>query len=141
MGEKSKLGVAHSSSGRGHRPLKADEQSDSIHPPFVGAAQALVEYLTHMENRGMSESHISKSAEYLGRYCEAIANMFANISAESAETFLSKSNHTKPNTRAKYITYLKAFLNYCSRVPYSYCRSHCSLGSDAYELIVICSRS
>ena len=104
--------VAHSSSGLGHRPLKADEQSDSIYPPFVGAAQALVEYLTHMENRGMSESHIFKSAEYLGRYCDWLATNSATTNAESAENYLSKSNHTKPNTRAKYITYLKAFLKY-----------------------------
>ena len=104
--------VAHSSSGLGHRPLKADEQSDSIYPPFVGAAQALVEYLTHMENRGMSESHISKSAEYLGRYCDWLATTLQPLGGKSAENYLSKSNHTKPNTRAKYITYLKAFLNY-----------------------------
>jgi hypothetical protein len=55
---------------------------------------------------GISESHISKSSECLGRYCEALAN----ISAESAENYLSKSNQAKPNTIAKYVTYLEAFL-------------------------------
>ena len=65
-----------------------------------------------MQNKGMSDEHISKSAEYLGRYCEWLVTTFVTISPESAENFLSKSNHTKPNTRAKYITYLKAFLKY-----------------------------
>ena len=35
-----------------------------------------------------------------------------HLSAKSAEKYLSKSNHLKPNSRAKYATYLKGFLNY-----------------------------
>ena len=104
--------MAHSSSGLGHRPLKADEQADFNSPTPVGTTQSLNKYLQHMKNKGMSDEHISKSAEYLGRYCEWLVTTFVTISPESAENFLSKSNHTKPNTRAKYITYLKAFLKY-----------------------------
>ena len=104
--------MAHSSSGLGHRPLKADKQADFNSPTPVGTTQSLNKYLQHMENQGMSDEHISKSAEYLGRYCEWLVTTFVTISPESAENFLSKSNHTKPNTRAKYATYLKAFLKY-----------------------------
>ena len=101
--------LAHSSSGLGHRPLKAVESSD-LTP--VATTQSLNEYLKRMQNQGMSEEHISKSAAYLGRYCDWLATNSATTNAESAEKYLSKSNHTKPNTRAKYATYLKAFLKY-----------------------------
>ena len=36
----------------------------------------------------------------------------ATPNAKSAEKFLSKSVHLKPNSRARYATYLKGFLNY-----------------------------
>ena len=104
--------MAHSSSGLGHRPLKADEQADFNSQTPVGTTQSLNKYLQHMQNQGMSDEHISKSAEYLGRYCQWSGNSLATLNAKSAENFLSKSNHTKPNTRAKYATYLKAFLKY-----------------------------
>ena len=37
---------------------------------------------------------------------------YEHLSAKSAEKYLFKSNHLKPNSRAKYATYLKGFLNY-----------------------------
>ena len=34
------------------------------------------------------------------------------LNTKCAEAFLSKSAHLKPNSRARYVTYLKGFLNY-----------------------------
>ncbi len=104
--------MAHSSSGLGHRPLRAELKSDPITVPSTGMSQALDEYVIHLRNRGMSDSHISKLSLYLGRYCDWLATTSATTDTKNAEKFLSKSNHLKPNSRAKYATYLKGFLNY-----------------------------
>ena len=114
--EEPHLCVAHSSSGLGHCPLKADSQKV---PNPIGTSQALNDYLIHMKNRGLSDSHISKSADYLGMYCQWIGTTSGTISFNSAETYLSHSNHTKPNTRAKYVSYLKAFLEYMD-IPFEF---------------------
>jgi integrase/recombinase XerD len=65
-----------------------------------------------LRNRGLSESYISKLSEYLGKFCDWLGNTLVTPGAESAQNYLSKSNHLKPNSRARYATYLKGFLNY-----------------------------
>ena len=108
--------MAHSSSGLGHRPLKAEILSNSELPSEptsdLGARQALEDYVIHLKNRGMSDRHISDLLVYLEKYCEWLVNTCEHLSAKSAEKYLSKSNHLKPNSRAKYATYLKGLLNY-----------------------------
>ena len=108
--------MAHSSSGLGHRPLKAEILSNSelsSEPTSeLGARQALEDYVIHLKNRGMSDRHISDLSVYLEKYCEWVVNTCEHLSAKSAEKYLSKSNHLKPNSRAKYATYLKGLLNY-----------------------------
>ena len=78
----------------------------------TGTGQALEEYLIHLRNQGVSESYISKLSGYLGKLCDWAGNTLATPNAKSAEKFLSKSVHLKPNSRARYATYLKGFLNY-----------------------------
>ena len=108
--------MAHSSSGLGHRPLKAEILSNSELPSEptsdLGARQALEDYVIHLKNRGISDRHISDLLVYLEKYCEWLVNTCEHLSAKSAEKYLSKSNHLKPNSRAKYATYLKGLLNY-----------------------------
>ena len=108
--------MAHSSSGLGHRLLKAEILSNSELPSEptcdLGARQALEDYVIHLKNRGMSDRHISDLLVYLEKYCEWLVNTCEHLSAKSAEKYLSKSNHLKPNSRAKYATYLKGLLNY-----------------------------
>ena len=108
--------MAHSFSGLGHRPLKAEILSNSELPSEptseLGARQALEDYVIHLKNRGMSDRHISDLLVYLEKYCEWLVNTCEHLSAKSAEKYLSKSNHLKPNSRAKYATYLKGLLNY-----------------------------
>ena len=65
-----------------------------------------------LRNRGLSESYISRLSEYLGKFCDWLGNTLVTHGAESAQNYLSKSNHLKPNSRARYATYLKGFLNY-----------------------------
>ena len=65
-----------------------------------------------LRNRGLSESYISRLSEYLGKFCDWLGNTLVTPGAESAQNYLSKSNHLKPNSRARYATYLKGFLNY-----------------------------
>jgi len=109
--------VAHLSSGLGHRHLKAEEVSHSLLPSeFIGESgvrQALEDYVNHLRNRGMSDRHISDLLFYLEKYCAWLGNTLATLSAESAEKYLSKSNHLKPNSRAKYAAYLNGFLKFC----------------------------
>ncbi|SVB35515.1 uncharacterized protein METZ01_LOCUS188369, partial [marine metagenome] len=61
-------------------------------------------------NRGLSESYIDKLSEYLGRYLEWVGTTLVplgtDITAESAKLYLSRSAHLKPNSRARYATYL-----------------------------------
>ena len=108
--------MAHSSSGLGHRPLKAEILSNSELPSEttsdLGARQALEDYVIHLKNRGISDRHISDLLVYLEKYCEWLVNTCEHLSAKSAEKYLSKSNHLKPNSRAKSATYLKGLLNY-----------------------------
>ena len=103
-------------SGLGHCPLKAEILSNSelsSEPTSeLGARQALEDYVIHLKNRGMSDRHISDLLVYLEKYCEWLVNTCEHLSAKSAEKYLSKSNHLKPNSRAKYATYLKGLLNY-----------------------------
>ena len=80
--------------------------------PVAGTAQALDEYLVSLRNRGLSDNYISKLSEYLGKFCDWVANTLQTLSTKCAEKFLSKSVHLKPNSRARYATYLKGFLDY-----------------------------
>jgi len=79
----------------------------------LGRSQALNSYLHFLQNRGLSKSYIDKLSEYLRKYCDWLGNTSGNtLSAESAEKFLSRSAHLKPNSRARYATYLKGFLTH-----------------------------
>ena len=78
----------------------------------TGTTQALDEYLVSLRNKGLSDSYISKLSEYLGKFCDWVANTLQTLSTKCAEKFLSKSVHLKPNSRARYATYLKGFLDY-----------------------------
>ena len=78
----------------------------------TGVIQSLDEYLVSLRNRGLSDNYISKLSEYLGKFCDWVANTLQTLSTKCAEKFLSKSVHLKPNSRARYATYLKGFLDY-----------------------------
>ena len=66
----------------------------------------------------MSDNYISKLSEYLGKFCDWVANTLQTLSTKCAEKFLSKSVHLKPNSRARYATYLKGFLDYLN-IPFN----------------------
>ena len=68
----------------------------------------LVSYLAHLDSRGLSEHYTFKINEYIGKYLRN----FKEVSTKSAESFLLRSNHLKPRTKARYSTYLRGFLNH-----------------------------
>jgi hypothetical protein len=68
----------------------------------------LFSYLSHLESRGLSEQYTEKIDEYIGKYLKA----FKEVSFQSAETFLHRSVHLMPRTRARYSTYLRGFLGH-----------------------------
>ena len=68
----------------------------------------LFSYLSHLESRGLSKQYTEKIDEYIGKYLRA----FKEVSFQSAETFLHRSVHLMPRTRARYSTYLRGFLGY-----------------------------
>ena len=72
--------------------------------PATGTTQALDDYVIHLNNRGMSESHTSQLSDYLGRYCDWVGNTGNTLDRKSPEKYLSKSVHLKANFRAKYAT-------------------------------------
>ena len=65
-------------------------------------------YLDSLNLKGLSQNYIFKIRQYLLPF----VNTCEHLSPESAETHLSNSAHLKANTRARYATYLKGFLNY-----------------------------
>ena len=73
---------------------------------------ALNGYLKSLRNRGLSDNYIETSAKYLRRHLDWLATTGATINPESAEKYLSISNHLKLNTRKRYADYLRAFLKY-----------------------------
>ena len=107
-------------------------------PPVDRIAQPMSE--SDSPNSAMpSLSHTLSSARGCAmwmRVCDGLEEFVRGLVAPSRDDLIYPE-HAHGGLSCR----LKAFLNYCSRVPYSYCRSHCSLGSDAYELIVICIRS
>jgi integrase len=68
----------------------------------------LFSYLSHLESRGLSEQYTEKIDDYIGKYLRA----FKEVSFQSAKTFLPRSVHLMPRTRARYSAYLKGFLGY-----------------------------
>ena len=68
----------------------------------------LVSYLSHLDSRGLSEHYTPKINEYIGKYLRN----FKKVSTKSAESFLLRSNHLKPRTKARYSIYLRGFLNH-----------------------------
>jgi len=68
----------------------------------------LFSYLSRLESKGLSEQYTEKIDEYIGKYLRA----FKEVSIQSVETFLHRSVHLMPRTRARYSTYLRGFLGY-----------------------------
>ena len=68
----------------------------------------LFSYLSHLESRGLSKQYTEKIDGYIGKYLRA----FKEVSFQSAETFLQRSVHLMPRTRARYSTYLRGFLGH-----------------------------
>ena len=68
----------------------------------------LFSYLSRLESRGLSEQYTEKIDEYIGKYLRALKE----VSFQSAETFLQRSVHLMPRTRARYSTYLRGFLGH-----------------------------
>ena len=71
-------------------------------------AQQLDSYLSHMGLRGLSKHYVNRVSEFLTRYIRYASQ----VSPESATSFLKTFLNRKPNTRARYATYLKGFLSY-----------------------------
>ncbi len=71
-------------------------------------AQQLDSYLSHMGLRGLSKHYANRVSEFLTRYIRYASQ----VSPESAISFLKTFLNRKPNTRARYSTYLKGFLSY-----------------------------
>ena len=68
----------------------------------------LFSYLSRLESKGLSKQYTEKIDEYIGKYLRA----FKEVSFQSAETFLHRSVHLMPRTRARYSTYLRGFLGH-----------------------------
>jgi len=73
---------------------------------------ALNGYIKSLHNRGLSANYIETSEGYLRRHLDWLGNTGNTIEPESAEKYLSMSNHLKLNTRKRYADYLRAFLKY-----------------------------
>jgi integrase/recombinase XerD len=58
--------------------------------------------------RGLSVNYVNKTSELLIRYVDSAPE----ISPESAKQFLARYADRKPNTKARYTTYLRGFLVY-----------------------------
>ncbi len=61
--------------------------------PTSSHENALNDYLKSLHNRGLSENYIETSEKYLRRHLDWLATTGATIGPESAEKYLSKSNH------------------------------------------------
>jgi len=70
--------------------------------------EALDSYLDSLLFSGLSKNYTGKIRQYLLPF----VNTCKHLSAESAQKHLSKSAHLKPNSRARYSTYMKGFLGY-----------------------------
>ena len=100
-------------------PLKRSHDNSSAyggikhHPtPSSSHKIALRDYIQSLHNRGLSDNYIETSEKFLRRYLDWLGNTLATLSTESAEKYLSLSNHLKLNTRKRYADYLRAFLKY-----------------------------
>jgi len=71
-------------------------------------AQQLDSYLSHMGLRGLSEHYVNRVSEFLTRYIRHAPQ----VNPDSATSFLRTFLNRKPNTRARYATYLKGFLRH-----------------------------
>ena len=84
----------------------------SPHHPPTSHEKALDDYLLSLKNRGLSDNYIETSKNFLRHYLSWVANTSANTSPESAEKYLSQSNHLKLNTRKRYADYLRKYLEF-----------------------------
>ena len=80
--------------------------------PISSHENALNGYVKSLHNRALSPNYIETSEGYLRRYMDWLVSTSVSISPESAEKYLSMSNHLKLNTRKRYADYLRAFLKY-----------------------------
>jgi integrase len=87
--------------GRGLEPLTSAMSTGT-------ARLNLLNYLNELRTRGLSNTYINKVEELISTYLENTNE----VSSESAKGFIGRYNHRKPNTRARYATYLRGFLNY-----------------------------
>ena len=72
------------------------------------AMKQLKSYQNRLTLRGLSVNYVNKLSELLARYVE-----FTDLaSSDTAEEFLLRYVDRKPNTRARYATYIRGFLEY-----------------------------
>ena len=72
------------------------------------AMKQLNSYQNRLTLRGLSVNYVNKLSELLARYVE-----FTDLaSSDTAEEFLLRYVDRKPNTRARYATYIRGFLEY-----------------------------
>ncbi|MFC1944119.1 tyrosine-type recombinase/integrase, partial [Chloroflexota bacterium] len=72
------------------------------------AVTKLDTYLSELTLQGLSVNYLSKIREFLLTYL----SRFKTVSPETAKQLLASYADRKPNTRARYATYLRGFLNY-----------------------------
>ena len=83
------------------------------HPTTLSSHEIdLEDYLLSLKNRGLSDNYIETSGNFLRHYIQWLATNSATTNAESAEKYLSKSNHLKLNSRKRYADYLRKFLEF-----------------------------
>ena len=70
--------------------------------------KGLESYLSDMLVRGLSVNYVNAVGEILNRYM----GTSDKISTDTAKAFLAQHAHRKANTKARYTTYLKGFLNF-----------------------------
>ena len=70
--------------------------------------EKLDSYLNSLLLRGLSQTYIEKVSLYLSGF----VNTCEQLTSETALNYLAQSAPIKPNSRSRYATYLKGFLNY-----------------------------
>jgi integrase/recombinase XerD len=84
----------------------------SPHHPPISHEKALNDYLLSLKNRGLSDNYIETTKNFLRHYLSWVVTNTVTTSPESAEKYLSKSNHLKLNSRKRYADYLRKFLEF-----------------------------
>ncbi len=68
----------------------------------------LKSYIAHLTLQALSVNYVNKVREFLASYIKCSNE----VTPESAREFLGRYSSHKPNTRARYTTYIKGFLHY-----------------------------